>query len=71
MVLSSVERDESPNHRKRLEDSKILLADRSADFAIYNKHENERMKEASNEFASPVSSLKLRSEEMPIEEYVQ
>ena len=32
--------------------------------------ENERMKEATNELASLLSSLNLGSEEMPIEEYV-
>jgi hypothetical protein len=30
-----------------------------------------RMKEATNELASLISSLNLRSEEMPIKEYVQ
>ena len=70
MVLSNVERDESPNHRKKIGGFQ-LLSDWSADLAIYKKHEKSRMKEASDEFSSLVSSLKLRSEKMPIEEYVQ
>ena len=36
-----------------------------------DQHENERMKEATNELASLISSLNLGSVEMPIEEYVQ
>jgi hypothetical protein len=36
-----------------------------------DEHENERMKKATNELASPISFLNLGSVEMPIEEYVQ
>ena len=57
MVLSSVETDESPSW--------------NADFVMDDEHENGRMKEATNELASPIFSLNLASEEMPIEEYVQ
>ena len=51
--------------------SKILLADWSANFAMDDEREKLRMKEATNELASLISSLNLGSEEMPIEEYVQ
>ena len=51
--------------------SKIFLADRSDDFAMDNECEKSRMKEATNELATLVSSLTLKSEEMPIEEYVK
>ena len=44
VVLSSAERDESPYHRKQLEDSQILHADCSANFAMCNEHEKSRMK---------------------------
>ena len=70
VVLSSVERDESPNHTKQLEDSKILPADQNADFAIYNDCEKLRMKEETNELESLVVSLNSGSEEMHAEEYV-
>ena len=51
--------------------SKILLADWSVNFAMDDEREKLRMKEATNELASLISSLNLGSEEMPIEEYVQ
>ena len=61
VVLSSVERNESPNHTKQLEDSKIYL---QIGMSIYNQCENLRMKEATNELASFILSLNLGSEEM-------
>ncbi len=51
--------------------SKTLLVYWSVDFAMDDKREKLRMKEATNELASLISSLNLGSEEMPIEEYVQ
>ena len=42
---------------------KILLAHRSANFSIYDECEKLRMKEASNELTSLISSLNLGSEE--------
>jgi hypothetical protein len=50
---------------------KILFADWSANFAMDDECKKLRMKEATNELASLVSSLNLGSEEMPIEKYVQ
>ena len=70
-MLSSVETNESPNRWKQLEDSKTLHAYWSVDFAIHNEHEKSCMKEAANDFPNLVSSLNHRSEQMPIEEYVQ
>ena len=51
--------------------SKILLADWSANIVMDDEREKSRMKEAANEIISLISSLKLGSEEMPIEECVQ
>ena len=51
--------------------SKILTTNWNVDFAIHDEPEKSRMKEATNESASLVSSLNLGNEEMPIEEYVQ
>ena len=52
--------------------SKILPIDWSANFAMNDKREKSRMKEATNELASLISSRNIGSEEiMPIEEYVQ
>ena len=51
--------------------SKIFLADWSADFAMDHECQNSRIKEATNDLASLISSLNLRSEEMPIDEYMQ
>ena len=51
--------------------SKILLADRSVNFAMEHEREKSRLKEATNGLASLVSSLNLQTESMPIEEYVQ
>ena len=51
--------------------SKTLLVDRSANFSMDNECEKSRMKETTNELASPISSLNLGSEELPIAEYVQ
>ena len=42
--------------------SKILIIDRSANFTIYDECEKSRMKEATNELASLISSLDLGSE---------
>ena len=69
MVLSSVERHESPYHTKQLKDVQDLLANRSVDFAMNHEHEKSRMQETTNEMTSHVSSLNIGSEEMPIEEY--
>ena len=71
MFFSGVERDESPNHRKHLEASKIQHVHWRADYAIYSEHEKLRMKVTENELARIISFLNLRSEEMPIEKYVQ
>ena len=51
--------------------SKILPKDWSADFAMDGEHEKSRMKEATSELASFISSLNLGSKELPIEENVQ
>ena len=66
MVLSSLERDKSPNHMENLEEGIW-----SANFAMDDEHENERMEKAVNELATLISSLNLESEIMPIEEYMQ
>ena len=50
---------------------KILLANSSANFAIDDERKKLRMKEATFELASLISSSNLGSEEMTIEEYVQ
>ena len=50
--------------------SKILLVYQGANFDMNDEREKLRMKEAANELASLISSLKLGSEEMLIEEYV-
>jgi hypothetical protein len=50
--------------------SMTLLADQSADVAMDDECEKSRMKEATNEFASLISSLNLGSEDMHVEEYV-
>jgi hypothetical protein len=51
--------------------SKILLANWSVRFAIYNEHEKLRMKKTTNGLTSRISSLNLGSEKMLIEKYVQ
>ena len=51
--------------------SKILLVDWSANFAMDHECEKSRMKEATNELESLISSLNLGSEEMPNDEYIQ
>jgi hypothetical protein len=43
--------------------SKILPTDWSVDFAMDDVRENLKMKEAANEMASVISSLKIGSEE--------
>ena len=50
--------------------SKNLLADWSADFAMDNERGKLKRKEATNELASFISSLKHGSEELRIEGYV-
>ena len=70
-MLSSVERDDFPNHTKQLEDVQDFTCRWSVDFAMDHERENMRMKEATNELTSHISSLNLGREEMPIEEYVQ
>ena len=51
--------------------SKTLPIDWSANFAMNDKRKESRMKEATHESASLISSWNLGNEEMPIEEYVQ
>ena len=51
--------------------SKILPLDWSVDLAMHGEHEKSRMKEATIELASLISSLNLGSEELLIEENVQ
>ena len=51
--------------------SKVILVDWSADFGMDHEHEKLRMKEATNELTSLISTLNLGSEEMLIEKYVQ
>ena len=70
MVLSNVERDESSNHMKQLEDVQDFTCRLSANFSVDDEHEKSRMKEVVNELASLISSLNFGSEEMRIEEYV-
>ena len=48
-----------------------MLNVRQVDFAMDDECEKSRMKEATNELASLISSLNLESEEMLFEEYVQ
>ena len=50
--------------------SKIVLMNWSADFAMDVKCAKLRMKEATNELISHISSLYLGVEETPIKEYV-
>ena len=50
---------------------KILLVGWSVDIAMDDECEKSKMKKANIELAYPISSLKVGSEEMPIEEYVQ
>ena len=73
-ILSSLERDDSPNHMKQLED----VQDLTCKLECWFRHgwkilpcKKLRMKEATNELASLISSLNLGSKELPIEEYVQ
>ena len=66
-MLLNVERDESQNPMKQMEMSKVLLVGWSANFAMDDECEKSRMKEVANELASPLSSLNLGNEEMPIE----
>ena len=61
-MLSSVKRDEFPNHTKQLENAQYLTYIWSANFAMNDEHENLRMKEATNEPASLISSLNLESQ---------
>ena len=66
MLLLCVERDEFLTIHNNLRIFKILLVDWSANFAMDNECKKSRMKEATNEFTSLISSLSLGSEEMPI-----
>ena len=50
--------------------SKILLVYWSANFAMDNGCQNVKMKEATNELVSLISTLNPRSEEMAIHKYV-
>lgn len=62
MELSSVNRDESPNHTKQVEGAH--------DFDMDHECEKSRMEGATNELASIISSMNIGSEETPIEEYI-
>ena len=67
MLLSSVERDQSPNHTKQLEDVQDFTADYNVVFAMDHELEKLRMKEAEIELTSLISFLSLGSEEILIE----
>ena len=69
MVLSSVERDESPKHTKQLKDVQDFIC--RLKMLILSWMMNVRMKEAENDLASLIFSSSLASEKMPIQEYVQ
>jgi hypothetical protein len=69
VVLSSVERNESPNHTKQLKDVQDSICRVGMPILLWMM--NMRMKESTNELASPIFSLNLASKGMPIEEYVQ
>jgi hypothetical protein len=72
MWCSQVWRDmNTPIIQNNLGMFKILPTKRSATFATDDEYGKSRMKEATNELASLMSSLNLNNEEMPIEEYVQ
>ena len=64
-------RDESQIIRNNWKMSKTSLAHWSVNFAMDHECEKLRMKKATNELASLVSSLNLGSEEVPSEEVVQ
>lgn len=51
--------------------SKILFVDLSADFTMDDEHGKSRMKEATNNLASLISSLTIENEGMLIDEYIQ
>ena len=70
LVSSSVEKDGSLNYTKHVEDVQDFTSKVECPFC-HGDHEKSKMKEATNELASLISSLNLKSEEMSIEEYVQ
>ena len=49
----------------------IMQNNWSVNFAMDDEREKLKMKEVENELASLISSLKLGSEEMPVEEYMR
>ena len=70
VVFSSVEKHESSNHTKNLEDVQDFTCKVECQFC-HGEHEKSRMKEATNKWASRSSSLNLGNEEMSTKEYVQ
>jgi hypothetical protein len=70
VVFSSVKKHESSNHTKHLEDVQDFTYKVECQFC-HGEHEKSRMKEATNEWASFISSLNLGNEEMSTKEYVQ
>jgi hypothetical protein len=70
-MLSGVERDEFPNHKKQLEHVQGFTSKWSAGFSMDDEREKSRIKEARSKWmASLVSSLNLGSEEMTMKEYI-
>ena len=60
-MLSSVQRDESPNYTKQLEDVQDFTCRLECRFCINGECEKSSMKEATKESASLVSFLNLGS----------
>ena len=72
MQCSQVWRETTPQIlRNNWRMSKIILAYQSVNFAVDDECEKSRMKEATNELASLISSFNLGSGDIPIEKYVQ
>ena len=72
MVLSSVERNEYPNHMKKLKEVRPrLYLQIGVPICMDDEMWEWKLKEATNKCASLISSLIIGNEEMPIEEYVQ
>jgi hypothetical protein len=58
-------------YMKQLEDVQDFTCNWTVDFAMDDEGKRSRMKESTSELSSLISSLKLGSEEMCIEDYVQ
>ena len=67
-MLSSVERDELPDHTKQLEDVQNFSCRLDCWLSIYDEREKSRMEVASYELASLVSSLSFGSDKIHVKE---